>query len=223
MRHAPQRAIHLAHCNGADLTDVFVEGGDGIVVDGSRGVRVVNARVRVRSTAVLVRAGSGGGSGGGGSSGVPLESVSFSGTAVLSAAMAYRLQVQSGGVARGVRFERAGLGGESPAAGVDALSGYGADDDKPREMGPDHPSGLLRGRGHVGAAAAVEVEAGGVLEDSAVAHIRGSWLVGPGRYCRFCPPTHPTQRERRVSVYEEAPGFRLGPRIQRILKPRFLS
>jgi len=38
-------------------------------------------------------------------------------------------------------------------------------------------------RYNVGAAAAVEVEAGGLLEDSAVAHIRGSWLAGPARYC----------------------------------------
>jgi hypothetical protein len=63
------------------------------VVDGSRGVSVVNARIKVRSTAVLVRAGRGGGGGGGGGGGVPTESVSFSGTAVLSAAMSYRLQV----------------------------------------------------------------------------------------------------------------------------------
>ena len=59
-----------------------MEGGDGIVVDGSRGVRVKNVRLKVRAAAVLVRAGDGGGGGGG----VPTESVTFAETSVISAA-----------------------------------------------------------------------------------------------------------------------------------------
>jgi len=90
---------------------VFVEGGDGMVVDGSRGVRVSNARLKVRSVAVLVRAGAGVAGGARGGGGVPTESVRFSEIAIIAALVAFKVQVQSGGSARGVLFVRARQGG----------------------------------------------------------------------------------------------------------------
>lgn len=109
---------------------------------------------------------------------MPCESVTFVDTFVIAASVGFKLQVQSGGSARWVRFMRARLGGEVPEAEVNFATGYGRDDEERGQLvGPDiftSAGGLLRGRGGVGVAAAVEVEAGATLRQSGVLHVRGS-------------------------------------------------